>query len=283
MNTCLKWHGGKSYLAKRIVEMMPPHTRYCEPFFGGGAVLFARDGEGVAEYVNDIDNHLTNFWRVLSNTNRFERFQRIIEAVPFSEVEFDESRMTWIPIVDDIEEQRDLNAVSHAASFFIRNRQSRQGLCKSFATPTTRTRRGMNENVSAWITAVDGLPEFHARLRRVEICCQDAISFINKFDFEQAFFYADPPYLHETRTVKDAYRHEMTDVDHIELLRRLANIKGKFLLSGYPNELYEDWAVANGVNHIDIEIDNKASGSKTKEKKIERLWFNYELPCVMDA
>lgn len=279
MNTCIKWHGGKSYLARRIVELMPPHARYCEPFFGGGSVLFARDGEGVAEFVNDIDNHLTNFWRVLGNTNRFERFQRMVEAVPFSEVEFDESRMTWIPIVDDLEEQRVLDAISHATSFFIRNRQSRQGLGNSFATPTSRLRRGMNENVSAWLTAVDGLPAFHARLRRVEICCQDAISFINKFDFEQAFFYCDPPYLHSTRTVTDAYQHEMTEDDHVALLNRLSTIKGKFLLSGYPSMLYDDWASAIGANHIDIEIDNKASGSRTKEKKIERLWFNYEVPA----
>jgi DNA adenine methylase len=27
----LKWHGGKHYLARRIVEMMPPHTHYVEP------------------------------------------------------------------------------------------------------------------------------------------------------------------------------------------------------------------------------------------------------------
>ena len=35
----LKWHGGKHYLASRIVGLMPPHLHYVEPFFGGGTVL----------------------------------------------------------------------------------------------------------------------------------------------------------------------------------------------------------------------------------------------------
>jgi DNA adenine methylase len=39
----LKWHGGKHYLASRIVGLMPPHLHYVEPYFGGGAVLMAHD------------------------------------------------------------------------------------------------------------------------------------------------------------------------------------------------------------------------------------------------
>ena len=45
MNLPLKWHGGKYYLASKIVRLMPAHLHYVEPFFGGGAVLFARDPE----------------------------------------------------------------------------------------------------------------------------------------------------------------------------------------------------------------------------------------------
>lgn len=37
----LKWHGGKHYLAARIVALMPPHTHYVEPFAGGLSVLLA--------------------------------------------------------------------------------------------------------------------------------------------------------------------------------------------------------------------------------------------------
>jgi DNA adenine methylase len=81
MNLPLKWHGGKNYLAKRIVELMPRHLHYVEPFLGGGAVLFARDPEdpdlwlaphkGVSEVVNDIDKRLYNFWQVLRDPELF--------------------------------------------------------------------------------------------------------------------------------------------------------------------------------------------------------------------
>jgi DNA adenine methylase len=38
----LKWHGGKHYLATKIVALMPPHLHYVEPYCGSGQVLFAR-------------------------------------------------------------------------------------------------------------------------------------------------------------------------------------------------------------------------------------------------
>ena len=59
----LKWFGGKHYLAPKIIALMPPHLHYVEPFFGGGAVLLARNPEdqrlwlpghkGVSEVVNE--------------------------------------------------------------------------------------------------------------------------------------------------------------------------------------------------------------------------------------
>jgi DNA adenine methylase len=61
----LKWHGGKHYLARRIVALMPRHTCYVEPYGGGLAVLLAKNPEDVSEVVNDLHGGLTHFWRVL--------------------------------------------------------------------------------------------------------------------------------------------------------------------------------------------------------------------------
>jgi DNA adenine methylase len=49
----LKWHGGKHYLAKRIIALMPSHTHYVETHFGGGSVMLAKNPEGVSEVAND--------------------------------------------------------------------------------------------------------------------------------------------------------------------------------------------------------------------------------------
>src|SRR5438309_11768314 len=84
----LKWHGGKWYLAPKIVALMPAHIHYVEPFAGGLSVLLAKVPEGVSEVVNDLDGRLTNFWRVLQDEQAFAQFRRTLEAVPFSEPEW---------------------------------------------------------------------------------------------------------------------------------------------------------------------------------------------------
>jgi len=258
---------------------MPKHTHYVEPFFGGGAVLFAKPCEGVSEVVNDLNGELINFWRVLQHGISFEQFCKLISVVPFAQAEFERSIksmeamaacFTPARIPDGIEKTK------RAAYFFIRYRMSRQGLGKDFATLSrNRTRRGMNEQVSSWLSAIEGLPEAHERLKRVVILNDRACTVIKQQDGENTFFYCDPPYLHETRVTKSDYECEMSEAEHAGMLGVLSAIKGKFILSGYRSELYDKVADAAGWNRVDIEIDNKASGRKTKETKTECLWMNY--------
>ena len=166
----VKWWGGKHYLAKKFIALMPPHLHYVEPYFGGGAVLLEKDPfdkskywggkcweQGVSEVVNDICRELTNFWRVLQNEDSFRAFKRMVDAVPFSQVEWDIAAERQYPV-------RDLD-VEAAAAFFVRCRQSRAGEFKCFATLSrNRTRRKQNEQASAWWNCVEALPAVHARL-----------------------------------------------------------------------------------------------------------------------
>lgn len=264
----LKWHGGKFYLARQIISMFPEHVHYVEPFFGGGAVFFSKPSqfvEGHSELVNDINLELMNFWTVLKVDELFRRFTRAVEATPFSKVTWEESVKT-----------SSSDPVARAVAFFVRYRQSRQGLGTDFATMSrSRTRRGMNEQVSSWLSAVEGLPEAHERLKRVVICNENAASLIKREDSKDTFFYLDPPYLHETRTAKDAYEFEMSPDQHEQLLEVIASISGKFLLSGYPSAMYDRFSRAHRWNRVDVEIDNKASGLKNKPIKTECFWTNY--------
>lgn len=280
----LKWHGdgGKTYLAKKIIELMPPRVKnpnapaaddpgwvhYVEPFFGGGAVLLAQDPEGISEVVNDLNGELTNFWQCLQCERSFERLKRRLESTPCSQFEFNRSKN---PI--RFEDKYD---VGMAAAFFIRNRQSRQALGKDFATlARTRTRRGMNELPSAWLSAIDGLPEVHARLQRVVILNDDALAVIKQQDDTRTLFYLDPPYVHETRSATKAYKHEMNNEKHESLLQTLGTIKGRFMLSGYSNPMYQVYADRYGWRRVDFEIDNKSGGGKKKQMRTESVWMNY--------
>ena len=168
-----------------------------------------------------------------------------------------------------------LTTVKRAVRFFVRARQSRQGLMKDFATLSrNRTRRRMNEQASSYLTAVEGLPDVHQRLQQVVILSADSCRVIEQQDGPHALFYCDPPYLHDTRVTTKDYAHEMDPSQHEELLQTLSRIEGKFLLSGYPSNLYDQFAASNGWRREEKEIDNKASSKKVKETKCECLWMN---------
>lgn len=310
----LKWHGGKSYLAAWLRSLAPPsvhedpehgYTHRNIAYAGGMAEFWNWEPvEGISETVNDLDEELDNFWFVLQNADHFSKLFRRLECTPLSEPEWSAARN----FLEDYE--LDESAIEHRAfCFFVRYRQSRQGLGENYATPTTRTRRGMNENVSAWLSAVEGLPECHERLIRVEICNMPAIDFIRQRDHARALFYLDPPYLHETRHgngKNSEYRHEMSERAHAILLALLSTAffdfldrkqfealsgdesfndfmdamdwtpSGRFMLSGYCTAMYDSVARHSGWSRHEKQIDNKASGKKTKPKKTECVWTNYE-------
>lgn len=263
----LKCHGGKHYLAHKIVAMMPKHTHYVEPYAGGLSVLLAKPFHNVSEVVNDLDGLLTTFWRVLRSEKLFPKLIRRLEATEFSEVVFRKAREGVLS--EDV--------IERAASLFILVRQSRQALKKSFATLSrNRTRRGLNEQVSSWLTSVEGLAEVHKRLIRVVVLNKPAIDVIESQDGPNTLFYLDPPYLHSTRSTTTEYgQYEMTPKQHMELLSTLNSVEGKFMLSGYPSKMYRKWAGKGGYNCISYRIDNKASSSVSKSTKIEQVWTNF--------
>ncbi len=115
------------------------------------------------------------------------------------------------------------------------------------------------------------------------ICNRDALELIRQQDGPQTLFYCDPPYVHSSRSTTGEYAHEMTDADHQQLLESLVAIEGKFLLSGYPSELYARYAEQHGWRCIEIEIDNKASSAKSKQIKTECLWMNYQPQASEDT
>jgi DNA adenine methylase len=260
----LKWHGGKHYLAAKIVELMPLHTHYVEPFAGGLRVLLAKNPEGVSEVVNDLNGDLTNFWRVLQNPADFDRLRRTLEATPFSEAEWDgaEGRLA------------DPDPVVGACAFFTRCRQSLAGRMDCFAPLSrTRTRRGMNEQAAAWLSAVEGLPAVHERLKRVAILNRDALDVIRQQDGPDTLFYLDPPYLPGTRTAPTIYAHEMSEDAHRELLRAIRKCEAGVILSGYPNDLYD--AELAHWSRKTFPLPNHAAGGKAKRQMTEVVWFNW--------
>ncbi len=261
----LKWWGGKTQLAPWIVEQFPAHTHYVELFGGSLAVLFAKP-LGASELVNDLNRGLSNFWRVLQRDGDFEQFRRRVEAAPFSRVEWDESHE---PATDHIDA---------AVRFFVRMRQSRSGAGGCFASITrTRTRRGVNDNASAWLSAVDGLDAIYHRLRGVVVEDTDAVALIPREDTPGTLFYADPPYYPSSRSSPDVYACEMSEAHHERLLWALRSAVGRVVLSGYDCEQYAD--ILTGWRKLTREVAKHGAsvpkGETSKTRAVECLWLNY--------
>jgi DNA adenine methylase len=283
----LKWHGGKHDLASWIIGLMPPRCKnpnapapddpgwlhYVEPYAGGLSVLLANDPEGISEVVNDLNGRLINFWRCLAHPGLCDEFCRRAAATPFSELFWREAG-AWL---DSPCDQPGGPCISCAVAFLVHCRQSLSGRMAAFAGITrNRTRRGMNEQASAWLNTIEGLPAVHERLKRVLIRGpKSALDVIASEDGPRTLFYLDPPYLHETRATTGEYQHEMTAADHAKLLDALQGIAGRFLLSGYHSGMYDRAATENGWRCHEKQINNHAAGGKKKRVMTECVWTNF--------
>lgn len=254
-----KWHGGKHYLAKRIIEHFPPHSTYVEPFGGAASVLLNKPLSPVEIY-NDLDTRLTTFFHVIRSHGG--ELSRLLALTPYNELDFKIAGVS-----SDIPAEQ-------ARRNFVRWRQSIGGRGDSFSYTLHRVRRGMADVVSGYLSAIDEvLPAVVNRFCSVQILNRPAVEVIRKWDSAETLFYCDPPYLHETRSNQDVYKYEMTEGDHRELAAVLRACVGKVVLSGYPSELYAelygDW------RSVEFDMPNNAAGGKSKARKQEVLWMNF--------
>lgn len=266
------WYGGKYSHLTWLLPLLPETTHYCEPFGGSAAVLVNRKPSPVETY-NDLDGELVNFFRVLRNQK-----DELIEAIGLTPFSREELR---IAVNKD---KSNLSDLERARRFFVCARQVRTGLAQTasegrWAHCRLTSRAGMAGAVSRWLGSVEGLAEIAQRLLRIQIENRPALEVIKRYDSPKTLFYCDPPYVHESRTDKNAYAFEMSDDEHRQLAELLHNVKGKVAISGYHcdlmNELYGDWQYIEAPT-------KKAHSTNTgtnniKEARTEVLWVNYSL------
>ena len=66
------WFGGKGNpkIKNFILQNLPPHIRYIEPFGGGGSILISKKPAEVEVY-NDVNRGVVNFFRVIASRDYF--------------------------------------------------------------------------------------------------------------------------------------------------------------------------------------------------------------------
>lgn len=264
MKPPLPYFGSKTRLASRIGALLPPHEHYIEPFAGSLAVLLNKP-PSLMETVNDLDENLVTFWRVLRD--RPDEPERVCSLTPHSRREFE--LCADLTGVDDLERARRV---------WVRLTQGKSA--RSHTTWRTQYVRGHGTGMPEELRKFSARMEpAAARLARVSLECRPALDVIRQYGRASSVcLYCDPPYVGSTRRA-NAYRHEMTDGDHVELLTALLECRASIVLSGYASPLYDEmlreWSR--------IEIPTIASNSKRVDGRLvnaartEVIWSNRAL------
>lgn len=252
----VSYYGGKQSLLNEILPRVPLHTRYVEPFLGGGAVFWAKSPSTV-EVINDHDGFVTSFYEVVKSD--LSTLKAVIEARLFSRQAHDHALV--------IRQHQELfDPINRAwAFFYLANTSLYSQLDNSMRTPQN------DKNViHTFNRKVDALCDAHAeRLKSVFVECREALYIIEKNDGPDTFFFVDPPYFQANMGHYAGYTFD----DFQRLLSALSTIQGKFLLTCYPGQLVEDYAHRYGWVAFYKEM-HLAAGGKGK-RKIECMFMNY--------
>lgn len=257
LRTPISYYGGKQQMLRHILPLIPEHEVYIEPFFGGGAVFWAKQPANI-EIINDLNAHVVNFYKQLKSN--YTQLKALIDQTLHSRDQYKEALIIY-----------------HAPYLFDEIR-------RAWAFWVT-TNMGYTRQIGSWGYALDGKMEryitrrkeeftdvYSSRLESTQIECNDACQVIRSRDGEKSFHYLDPPYVGADQAHYGGYTQDHFD----QLLTELSNIKGKFLLSSYPNDSLNAFKKQFNWHSKDIEMNLSASG-KSGRKKIEVLTANYPI------
>lgn len=265
MNPILKYPGAKWRLADWILEHMPLHESYLEPYFGSGAVFFNKPKSRI-ETINDIDGAVVQFFRVCRE--RPDELARAIGLTPWAREEFLGSViMDNTPAEEEVERARQY-AVRCWMTFGARASNK-----KGWRHTTSKEGNGGPANPSIWRKLPDLIYQVGERLLDAQIHNRPALELIHEFNGPEVLIYADPPYVRKTRTANGAqYRFEMEDAEHTTMLEALRNHRGMVLLSGYDCPMYQE--ALPGWQKI-----TKRTLAERGAIRTECLWINSAAQC----
>jgi DNA adenine methylase len=262
MKPPVPYFGSKARIAEQIVALLPDHGHYVEPYCGSLAVLLAKPPSRM-ETVNDLDEDLMTFWRVLREQP--EHMVRVCELTPHSRAEL---AAAWEPTTDEVERARRV---------WVRLSQGRGGMMRRTGWRHYATTSGSSIGMPGYLEAYrERLLPAVDRIRDVSLECLPALTIIGKYGAAaDVLLYVDPPYLGSTRNDSNSrYGVEMrTEDEHRELAAALADCRAAVVLSGYPSPLYDQ--LYAGWHRY--ELATMTGNAAAAKGRIEVLWSNRQL------
>lgn len=235
----VKWVGGKSQLLQKIRQKYPQHIeKYCEPFVGGGAVLFdiLQNFHPREVLINDINKELINtYFQVKNNCEdlilQLENIQTSYLNLIQEERKFffyeKRNRYNELKVNGD-----DVENLEKASLFIFLNKTCFNGLYRVnskglFNVPFNNARNPL-------ICDEENLRACNQLLQNVTLKTGDYKDCENFID-EQTFVYIDPPYrpLTQTSAFTSYSENQFSDKEQIELANFIEKIseKGALILA----------------------------------------------------
>lgn len=260
-------------MGKLISSLIDPSTQvWADLFYGGGSVTLANDPFPM-EICNDLFAELINYNRMVQN-NPQSLIVRLKEK-PYNKETFDWAQDWKFNYLDNDYVGETSAQIDYAAKFFIRNRMSRDGMLQEFTT-SPRTRRGMPEMESSYLSAIDAIPELSNRISNINFTSDDALTQLYVLRYlSKACIYLDPPYLFSEaskRRTKNLYEVECDEELHEEMLKLCLDASAQIIISGYDEPLYSErlrhW------NRIEKPVKINMGGGAKKGSRSEIIWSN---------
>lgn len=260
------YYGGKTSLAERLVELLPEHRHYVEPFAGSLAVLLAKP-PALMETVNDLDGHLMTFWRILRD--RPDELMRVCALTPHSR---QEHQLAYdLDVTDDLERARRVWVCLTQG----RGNTLRRTGWRHFQDPGRRGPTSMSDYLASY---VERMRHAAGRLAGVSLEARDALDVITDYGkHHDVLIYADPPYLGSTRSSRQ-YLVEMShDTEHRELAEVLRTCKATVVLSGYHSPLYDELYAGWHTTEFATYTGQGNHAELRNDRRLEVLWSNRPL------
>lgn len=252
----ITYFGGKSRIADQIVDLFPSHTHYVEVCGGGLSVLLAKPPSR-QETVNDLDESLITFWRVLRD--RHDDLERVVTLTPHSRAE---RELAWT-ITDDLDELE---------------------VARRVAVALTQGRAGSRTSTGWRYDAGPATPSMPIRLRRyagriapaaarladVSLENRPAVDLVRAYGVHRtSLLYVDPPYDVDRSS---SYAVDMTGADHAELIDAVLAADAAVVVSGYAGGLWDHRLTDAGWYRHEITAATSQSGAL--QQRTEVVWSN---------
>ena len=174
-NSPFSYPGGKFYARRQILDLLPAHDGYCEPFAGGASIFFAKH-KAKFSILNDLDDDLTNTFICIRD--HVEQLANLLDGLPASKNLHHYYKSEYQPRTN----------IDRAFRWFYLNRTSYSGLMRAGRCHWSSQEFKMRPE--KWIPHLRTVSD---KLQGVDLTAMDFEEVIDKLP-NGFFVFADPPY-----------------------------------------------------------------------------------------